>query len=87
MGDSEMPNMFDYLEWRGDIKLWQSGFNNVDALIMTELAYINHDGIVPENFEDGLVTLAGEAYRSFLCGGCHGEVFRYRHLRICEPCR
>lgn len=58
-----MPNMFDYLKWRGDIKLWQSGFCNVDALIMTELAYINHDGIVPENFEDGLVTLADEARR------------------------
>lgn len=58
-----MPNMFDYLKWRGDIKLWQSGFCNVDALIMTELAYINHDGIVPEKFEDGLVTLADEARR------------------------
>ena len=58
-----MPNMFDYLKWRGDIKLWQSGFCNVDALIMTELAYINHDGIVPENFEDGLVTLSDEVRR------------------------
>ena len=30
-----MANMFDYLKWRGDLKLWQVGFCDVDALIMT----------------------------------------------------
>lgn len=57
-----MPNVFDYLKWRGDLKLWQAGFCDVDALIMTELTYINHDGIVMQDF-GRLVTLSDEVRR------------------------
>mgnify|MGYP001026242391 FL=1 len=58
-----MANMFDYLKWRGDLKLWQVGFCDVDALIMTELTYVNHDGIVPSAPDDGLVTISDEVRR------------------------
>ena len=58
-----MSDVFDYLKWRGDMKFWQARFCEVDALILTELTYINHDGLVPESYCDGLVTVADEARR------------------------
>lgn len=41
-----MPNIFDYLDWRGDIKLSADPFNDVDNLILAELTYTAFDGIV-----------------------------------------
>lgn len=43
-----MGNIIDYLRWRGDITFAHSPFCEVDALIITYLAYVNLDGIVPE---------------------------------------
>lgn len=43
-----MPNMFDYLKWRGDILFSQLPPNPADALIFSALSYIHFDGIVPE---------------------------------------
>lgn len=34
-----MPNMMDYLDWRGDLTLRQSPWNLVDSLIMASLSY------------------------------------------------
>ena len=42
-----MANMIDYLDWRGDITLRQSPFNEVDNLILSNLSYGRFDGIVP----------------------------------------
>lgn len=42
-----MQNIIDYLEWRGDLSFARDGFNEVDNLIMSSLAYLNFDGIVP----------------------------------------
>ncbi len=44
-----MTDMFDYLQWRGDIRFSDLGVNNVDALIFSTLAYIDYAGIVPED--------------------------------------
>ena len=33
-----MPNIFDYLSWRADVPLSASPFNDVDDLILAELA-------------------------------------------------
>ncbi|MCQ2511831.1 MAG: DUF2974 domain-containing protein [Lachnospiraceae bacterium] len=35
-------NIFDYLEWRGDLTLEQSGLNAIDGLIFCCLAYVNY---------------------------------------------
>ena len=43
-----MPDMFDYLSWRGDIPFSQVPPGPVDALIFTTLSYIEFDGIAPE---------------------------------------
>ena len=42
-----MANLLDYLEWRGDLTLAQSPFNEVDNLILAELSFVNFNGIVP----------------------------------------
>lgn len=42
-----MANIMDYLEWRGDLTLAASPFNEVDALLLAELSFINFEGLVP----------------------------------------
>ena len=42
-----MPNIFDYLRWRGDLTLSADPFNEVDNLVLAELAYTQFGGIVP----------------------------------------
>ena len=47
--DEILYDMFDYLEWRGDLPFRKIGPNPVDMLIFSTLSYINYDGIVSEN--------------------------------------
>lgn len=42
-----MANLLDYLEWRGDLTLAQSSFNEVDNLILAELSFVNFNEILP----------------------------------------
>lgn len=42
-----MANIMDYLEWRGDLTLAASPFNEVDALLLAELSFINFEGLIP----------------------------------------
>ena len=44
-----MANIFDYLNWRGDLDFKQSEFNDVDNLIITRFAYFPFDDIIKEN--------------------------------------
>lgn len=39
-----MPNMFDYLTWRGDLPLTYSPLNDVDSLILAGLSYLDYPG-------------------------------------------
>ena len=56
-----MANMIDYLDWRGDITLRQSPFNEVDNLILSNLSYGRFDGIVPPMEESALLLLPAAA--------------------------
>ena len=42
-----MGNMFDYLDWRGDLPFSDVPFTPVDALIFSTLVYARFEGIVP----------------------------------------
>ena len=42
-----MSNIFTYLDWRGDLTFEQSGFCEVDGLILSLLSYVEFDGAVP----------------------------------------
>lgn len=44
-----MANIFDYLQWRGDLLFSQDGFHTVDAVILSRLSYLQFDGILAEN--------------------------------------
>ena len=50
-----MPNLFDYLEWRGDLTFDRDPFHITDALILSQLSYIPLNGIVPESFSQGII--------------------------------
>lgn len=60
-----MPNIIDYLDWRGDLPISEvAPFNEVDNLILSELVYADLKGIVtpPENAESIPLFAAAEAY-------------------------
>ena len=41
-----MANILDYLVWRGDMSFKNAPFNEVDNLILTQLAFMNFDEIM-----------------------------------------
>ncbi len=43
-----MPNILDYIKWRGDLSFTQDKFNNVDNLILSRFSYLPLDKV----FED-----------------------------------
>lgn len=42
-----MANLLDYLEWRGDISMENDPFNAVDNLVLSWMAYVNLDEVMP----------------------------------------
>lgn len=44
-----MSNVCDYVKWRGDLKLEQSEFNEIDGLILSRFSYFPFDNIIKEN--------------------------------------
>ena len=60
-----MGNLFDYLEWRGDLRFSEVALGEVDSLILSIVSYLDFDGIVPSAEEGGSVTYL-EAMRSYL---------------------
>ena len=67
-----MANLMDYLDWRGDLTLAQSPFNEVDNLILAELSFVDFQGIVPGVGEGESVPLR-QAAESFLARFPAGE--------------
>ena len=45
-------NIMDYLTMRGDLSFEQSDFNSVDALILSQIAYNNVDGLLSDDFKE-----------------------------------
>ena len=45
-----MGNLFDYLEWRGDIPFSVDPFNEVDNLILTQLVYTSFEGLSGDSY-------------------------------------
>ena len=56
-------NFLTYLKWRGDLLVKDHPFNEVDALILTELAYIHFEGIVPKLEEESVISIREAAKR------------------------
>ena len=51
-----MKNIIDYIEKYGGMTFSEKGFNNVDALILSQFSYFKMDGMVPEvgTMQDGV---------------------------------
>ena len=90
-----MYNIFDYLEWRGDLSFAQTGICDADAVILSRLSYLPFDGVVSERF-DNFTTVSQAADRifsgeapSFLWNGddrllqALADCERYRNVRLC----
>ena len=44
-----MSNVFDYIQWRGDLSLSVDEFNEIDNLILSRFSYFPFDEIIKEN--------------------------------------
>ena len=65
-----MPNVFDYLEWRGDLTFSEVPVGEVDNLIFCLLSYVDLDHVVPEN---GRITIHRAAAEYFFNHGDDSE--------------
>lgn len=68
-----MGNIFDYIEWRGDLTFTQAPFNEIDNLILSRVSYFPFDGTIEEN---EIITIK-EAYERF-------EKFDIEKIRILQ---
>lgn len=59
-----MQNIFDYLEWRGDLSFEVDGLNEIDNLVFSTLAYLEYGGIIAPNAGKGSITLSKIAEKS-----------------------
>lgn len=59
-----MPDIFDYLTWRGDIPFDAVAINNVDSLILSRISYIPFEDIVPDI--GGASLRLGDAISAFI---------------------
>ena len=44
-GEKSMATVVDYLSWRGDLSFVERPFNEVDALILSTLSYLDFTGV------------------------------------------
>ena len=68
-----MANISDYLDWRGDLDFSVSPFCEVDNLILSELAYVDFDGIVPGEDKRETITIQ-KACRDFFSLSSEEEI-------------
>ena len=58
-----MPDLYDYLTWRGDLPLTQAPLNPVDNLILSNLSYIHFDGLLsPDLHRPKILKQAAEEF-------------------------
>ena len=63
-----MNNIIDYIKWRGDLSFNADPFNEVDALILARLSYLDLHDIVDESFDTKDILSAQEAFNNSLEG-------------------
>ncbi len=52
-----MNNISNYLDWRGDLSIDTDGFNEVDNLVLSVIAYMDFSNAVPSEPGEGGITL------------------------------
>ena len=74
-------DIYTYLKFRGDLDLKNFPLNEVDALIFSELSYIQFENIVPKMGEKGNVTLA-EAAEKYIPKEGKESIFYARYEKL-----
>lgn len=64
-GGQNMANIFDYLDWRGDISFTEDPFNVVDNLILSWMAYVGLDEVMPCGICNEPITIKDASARFF----------------------
>ena len=52
--EDTMPNIQDYVLWRGDLPLERVPLCDVDALLLSYLSYMPYDHIAGDAFDEGI---------------------------------
>lgn len=60
-----MSNILDYIDWRGDLTLKASPFNEIDNLILTQFSFVNWEGIAEGKKRRETITLREAAALCF----------------------
>ena len=76
-------DIYTYLKFRGDLDLKNYPLNEVDALIFSELSYIQFENIVPTVEEKGNITLE-EAAKKYIPKEGKASIFYARYERLLE---
>ena len=83
-----MANILDYIDWRGDLNLRDSSFNEVDGLIMAELAYLDLGEILTDEPRPQMsLTEVCERYQALGIDQSHGVNDPGPLLRKAAKCR
>lgn len=77
-----MANIFDYLDWRGDVPFSVDPFNEADNLILSELAYTKFGSIVPS---DGTEISLQDAFRAFFSQHTREELLAEKSFTAKAP--
>lgn len=76
-----MSNIITYLNFRGDLDMKAYPFNEVDALILSELSYIRFENIVPSVGEKGDISISDAAKKYIKSKGKEREFYeRFENL-------
>ena len=75
-------NMLDYIDWRGDLTFEQDGFNEVDNLVFSELAYTDMRDIVPEDGSRALTV--AQVYGEYKAAGIDQSLMMNDPLQVLE---
>lgn len=73
-----MANIFDYLEWRGDLSIDVDKFNEIDNLILSRLSYFPFDGLL-ENDEEIEIKEVYEKYKKI---GTTGRILQKEDIDL-----
>lgn len=76
-----MANLFDYLEWRGDVPLSADPFNEVDNLILSQLVYMAFEGLSAQSERVPLQ----EVYEAFFAVHTEQELLESKRFTAPAP--
>lgn len=73
-----MSNIYDYIEWRGDLSICNDRFNEIDSLILSRLSYFPFDGLIEEDEE---ITIE-ESYKRYQERGTTGRILQQEDINL-----